>query len=200
MLSLNNPFLRERMKQHEIPDMALLRMSCTFDRVIVAQIPMDDSDDTHYRTRDGAESVILKSDWSKKVDTKTAPRGVLLWAGPEAYDILHSNGYDIGHRVWFVKNTPWALPVCYRTETKHEVNATAAALGRHEITEKQVTVPFYIIPMLVEDLVGSEDLSADLQAGRKEYIYDTELQCTCLRDNESQQVFVPKKVNKDTYR
>lgn len=106
-----------------------------FDRVLIKQLAFDDSD-----TYGGG--VIVKTDHTKKRETNEAPRGIIISAGLEALDQLHSNGMGVGHTVRFIKQLAWQMPV-------------------DTINNRDM----YVTPLIVGDIVASEDLAEALSKG-----------------------------------
>ena len=106
-----------------------------FDRVLIKQLAFDDSD-----TYGGG--LIVKTDHTKKRETNETPRGIIISAGLEAMDFLHGHGMAVGHTVRFIKQLAWMMPV----DTINNVD-------------------MFVTPLIVGDIVASEDLAEALSKG-----------------------------------
>lgn len=123
----------EKRWKYGIPDEAFFNQCPAFNRVLVVQIPEDESD-TY------GESGLVKTEAAKKRDLVEAPRGVIVGAGLRALDELRSNGIDIGHTVGFVRLAPFRRP--YATIAGERVSLVVLVSG---------------------DIVDSEDLGGFLR-------------------------------------
>ncbi len=138
------PLLEEKRWAWLIPDAAIeAGRGCAFDRILVRQIPMlsktrGDKFDTHF-----GGGLIAKSEKSREVDERAAPRGVIVGAGMTALDSLRSHGYDIGHTIMFLKNTV------------HRVQCDMIA------SQWQ-----WLSVCHIHDIIHSEELAAALKSGR----------------------------------
>lgn len=139
--------LEERRLSHIIPDGAF-KEAATFDRIFVYQIGRKDLAEGETDEKYGDTGIYMPQQVRdyKKMET---PRGIIISAGLDALEHLHSNGMDLGHIVGFIRNAPWAKEV--------EFFEGAA-------------IQMYI--MRSGDLTGSEDLQANLRAGKVRYIWD----------------------------
>lgn len=126
--------VEEKRWKYGIPDEAFFNQYPAFNRVLVVQIPEDESD-TY------GESGLIKTEIAKKRDLVEAPRGIIVGAGLQALDELRSNGIDIGHTVGFVRLAPFRRP--YATIAGERVSLVVLVSG---------------------DIVDSEDLGANLRA------------------------------------
>ncbi len=141
------PLLDERRLSHVIPDGAF-KEAAVYDRVYIYQLGRRDvaageTDETYEGTS------ILKTQERRDYEHKETPRGIIVSAGLDALEHLHSNGMDLGHIVGFIRNAPWAKEVDF-FEGK----------------------PIQMFIMRSGDLTGSEDLQANLRAGKVRYIWD----------------------------
>src|SRR5690349_8585987 len=82
------PLVEQKRWRYGIPDEAFFNQCAAFNKVLVSQIPEEESD-----TYEG--TVILKTEVTKKRELVEAPRGVIVSAGLQALDELRSNGIDI---------------------------------------------------------------------------------------------------------
>ncbi len=124
----------EKRWKYGIPDEAFFAQSPAFNRVLVVQIPEDESD-TY------GDTGLVKTEAAKKRDLVEAPRGIIVGAGLQALDELRSNGIDIGHTVGFVRLAPFRRP--YATIAGERVSLVVLVSG---------------------DIVDSEDLGANLRS------------------------------------
>jgi hypothetical protein len=123
----------EKRWKYGIPDEAFFNQCPAFNRVLVVQIPEDESD-TY------GETGLIKTEAAKKRDLVEAPRGVIVGAGLQALDELRSNGIDLGHTVGFVRLAPFRRP--YATIAGERVSLVVLVSG---------------------DIVDSEDLGQQLR-------------------------------------
>jgi hypothetical protein len=114
------------------------RTQVTFERVFVWQIPRVETE-TFEGTR-----IIAPQNTRKRLE-REASRGVLVGAGLSALDRLRSNGIELGHIVQIIRNAPWRI----------QVDSIAGQ-------------DFHVIVLQAGDLLGSEDLAAELLAGKAE--------------------------------
>jgi hypothetical protein len=108
------PLLEERRLKWKIPDGAFrVAAGTVYDRILIWQIPLlsECTEDEHFIG--GAGGTLYKSDQTREKDTREAPRGVIIGAGLRALDALRSNGIDLGHIVYFCKNTVYSIQVDY---------------------------------------------------------------------------------------
>lgn len=146
------PLLDQKRLAWLIPDLAIeAGRGCAFDRVLIRQIPMlsrtrGDKFDTHF-----GGGLIAKSDKSKEVEERAAPRGVIVGAGLSALDALRSHGIDIGHTVVFLKNTVHRIQ-CDMVASKWE----------------------WLSVCHIHDIVHSEELAWELKCGRAkvEFVFE----------------------------
>lgn len=75
-------------------------------------------------------------------------KGLLLRMGPRAMDILKSNGIDEGHYVLWARYAGW------------ETNDDTPESRRHS----------RVLMIKARDIIGSDDLAADLKSGRAKYV------------------------------
>lgn len=85
--------------KYAIPNSAW-RSQAVFNKILVWQIPIDESD-TYGQTG------LVKPETVKKRELSEAPRGVIVSAGLQALDELRSHGVDIGHTVFFTHLAPF---------------------------------------------------------------------------------------------
>lgn len=106
------PLLEKRRLEWEIPD-GVFRTAPggLFDRILIWQIPLLAKSKAEDATFGGG--LIHKSDQSRDKEQREAPRGVIVGAGLQALDWLRSHGVDLGHIVYFAKNTVYAIQVDY---------------------------------------------------------------------------------------
>lgn len=141
------PLLEERRLSHVIPDGAF-KEAATFDRIFIYQIGRKDTKAGETDEMYGDTGIYMPAQVRdyKKQET---PRGIIISAGLDALEHLHSNGMDLGHIVGFIRNAPWAKEVEFFEGT---------------------AIQMYI--MRSGDITGSEDLQANLRAGKVRYIWD----------------------------
>ena len=128
------PLLEKRRLEYQIPDKAFSR-TCMFDKILLFQIPMWE-DETYGDTR-----IIMPEMGQERVE-ESAPRGIIVSAGLQALDVLHSHGSGLGHKVLYVHLSPWRVPFMM--------------ISGHEL---------YLIPLRVGDLVADEDTAQGLLDG-----------------------------------
>lgn len=128
------PLVDKKRKQYGIPDEAFFNQSAVLNRVLVAQIPEEETD-----TYEG--TLILKTEIAKKRELVEAPRGVIVSAGLQALDELRSNGIDIGHTVGFTRLAPFRRPF--------------ATIAGERLT---------LIVLVAGDIIDSEDLGQKLKS------------------------------------
>ncbi len=128
------PLLEKRRLEYQIPDAAFGR-ACMFDKILLFQIPMWEQE-TFGDTR------IIMSEEGAKREEESAPRGIIVSAGLQALDVLHSHGSGLGHKVLYVHMSPWRVPFMM--------------ISGHEL---------HLIPLRVGDLVADEDTGAALLSG-----------------------------------
>lgn len=126
--------VEEKRWKYGIPDEAFFNQCPAFDRILVVQIPEDESD-TY------GDSGLVKTETAKKRDLVEAPRGIIVGAGLSALDQLRSNGIDLGHTVGFVRLAPFRRP--YATIAGERISLVVLVAG---------------------DIVDSEDLGQQLRA------------------------------------
>jgi hypothetical protein len=137
------PLLEERRLKWEIPDGVFrVAQGTVYDRILIWQIPLlaDCIDDNDFIG--GAGGTLYKSDQTKEKETREAPRGVVVGAGLQALDVLRAHGMDLGHIVYFCKNTVYTIKVDY--------------IGGHD---ERVSLA------RMSDLVLSEDVALDMRSG-----------------------------------
>lgn len=122
--------------KYGIPDQVLFNQHAVFNKVLVLQVPEEETD-TY------AGGVIIKPETVKTRELVEAPRGVIISAGLQALDELRSNGVDIGHTVGFTRLAPFRRPV-----------ATIAGQRVH------------LVVLHAGDIIDSEDLAQALKARR----------------------------------
>lgn len=104
--------LDKRRIDWEIPDGVFKTApGALFDRILLYQIPLLAKNKADAATFGGG--LIAKSDQSKDKEQREAPRAVVVGAGLRALDSLRSHGVDLGHIVYFSKNTVYAIQVDY---------------------------------------------------------------------------------------
>lgn len=104
--------LEKRRLEWEIPDGVFKTCpGALFDRILLWQIPLLAKTKQDAVTFGGG--LIAKSDQSKDKEQREAPRAVIVGAGLQALDSLRSHGVDLGHIVYFSKNTVYSIQVDY---------------------------------------------------------------------------------------
>jgi hypothetical protein len=96
------PLLEQRRLDFGIPD-PCFDSQPVFDCCTLYQVPK-------FSDRIGSLHV---PDEVKIANVESAPRAILLAAGPAALDYLKSNGVDVGHIVTFVKLAPYRTLACW---------------------------------------------------------------------------------------
>lgn len=135
--------LDERRLRYGIVDEAF-KIQPAFRRVFLRQI--EEWDGETY----APESKIIRTEVAKKRDYESMPRGVLIGAGLEAREVLHSHGIDLGDIVWMVQLGLYRIPVV-------RING----------------IDEHIIVLQVGDIVGGEDTAARLRSGDLQLVHDT---------------------------
>jgi hypothetical protein len=130
------PLVDLKRKKYGIPDEAFFNQCPAFNKILVAQIPEEESE-----TYGGETGLIIKTEVAKTRELVEAPRGVIVGAGLQALDVLRSNGMDIGHTVGFTRLAPFRRPF--------------ATIGGEKLT---------LIVLVAGDIVDSEDLGQQLRA------------------------------------
>lgn len=138
-----SPLLDRRRIEHVIPE-GVFRFQAVFDRIYVVQ--MGEKDKKVNET--WGDTKILMPQASRDYKRSETPRGIIVSAGLQAEEILRGNGMAVGHIVRFIRNAPWAMPV-------DNINGK----------DKHVFV------MRDGDITGSEDLMANLKAGKVKRIW-----------------------------
>lgn len=132
--------LEARRWEYAIPD-GVFRRQAFFDRIMVWQIA------PWHGGKFGATSRIHMPDTQKDAAKQTAPRGILVGAGPEALDVLKSHGSGLGHIVNFIRLAPWGF-------------VTDIIDGKH----------YQPLMMRVGDLIADETLYEQLARGDKKLV------------------------------
>lgn len=108
------PLLEERRLHWKIPD-GVFRVSTgtLFDRILIYQIPLLSECREDGDRIGGAAGLLWKAEQTKEKETREAPRGIIVGAGMKALDSLRSHGVDLGHIVYFCKNSVYSIQVDY---------------------------------------------------------------------------------------
>lgn len=120
------------------------KFEAVFNKVYIAPIAQELSD-----TYEGTS--ILKTDRRKSIERQETPQGIITSAGLRALDVLRSNGMDLGHLVLFRLLSPCRI--------------TMSRIGG---------VEWWLIPIEVGDIIGSEDIRSGMRAETKKIIFDVE--------------------------
>lgn len=129
------PLLEKRRLEFGIPDGAF-RIQATYDRCFIYQYG---SSAAEAGKRTYGEGPILMPEEAVDHDLESAPKGVLIGAGPVALDAMTSNGIQLGDVVLFNKLSPY----------RFHIDTIA---GRRD----------YMVLVRAGDICGSEDLQARL--------------------------------------
>ena len=132
--------LDERRIEYGITDGAFSRQA-VFDRVFIWQIPMQKGDKFE------ADSLIHMPESVQQREKSRAPQGIIVAAGLRALDQLRSHGVDLGHKVLFCHAAPY-----------HIRYDSVLGLEQH------------LIILLAGDIIGSEDLAANLKNRQVRYL------------------------------
>lgn len=143
--------LAYRKKVYGIPDLAF-RLAAEFDRVLVWQIPLYESDTF-------AGTSIVMADVTKRREAQSAPRGIIISAGAAAMEYLVTHGMALGHIVRMVRLSIWTNPIGF------------------DKNQKELTVSV----MRACDVAASEDSAALLHRGLQVRTVDAEGKCA-IRD------------------
>lgn len=166
---LNLPDLMDKRRlDYGIVDRVFSRQAL-FDRVFVWRIPGESFGEGGVIS--GSESGIVAPVQTQRSDEIESPRGVIVSAGLAALSDLRSNGIDVGHIVSIGEMAPYGMSFGY--------------VGTQEQKVVVVTAGF---------LVGSEDLSAALKAGKVEISQDEIGGELKLRDTETRGPWDPSNV------
>ena len=145
--------LDARRIKYNIPNEAFDSMAY-HDRIYLWQV--DPLHQEKIVERDGPEAAgkfagtgLYMPDVSRKASREETPRGVLVSAGLTALDHLVSHGITLGHLVNFVRLAPWRIPI--------------ASYGGHLQ---------YLMVLRSGDIIGSEDVAANLKSKRIEVVVD----------------------------
>lgn len=136
------PLLEKRRLEYGIPDGAF-SMHAMYGRILVWQIAVDESD-----TYKGTS--ILKADQTKVREQFSAPTGIIISAGLEALDCLRANGSDLGHKVAFVRLSPYTFEV--------------DRVGRG--------IPQELVILQAGDLIADYDLMGNIRDGRSRVLQE----------------------------
>lgn len=141
------PLLEARRLKYGIPDMFFLSQACN-NKVNIFQISTEGEDQNY------GDGPIIMPDWKREQTLQEAPQGILVGGGLEAMDHMHSNGYWLGHKINFIKMSPYMKCV-----------------GRINGKEQ------YVLCMTCGDITDSEDLAHYMRAGkvkvgRRDYAID----------------------------
>lgn len=93
------PLLEARRLLYDIPDMFFRSQACN-DKVNIFQLST--ASDEFYEG-----GLIAMPDWKRDQVLQEAPQGILVGAGLKAMDQMHSNGYWLGHKVNFIRMSPY---------------------------------------------------------------------------------------------
>lgn len=108
------PLLEKRRLEWKIPDGVFRVSSGTlYDRILIYQIPLLSECREDGNKIGGAAGILWKAEQTKEKETREAPRGIIVGAGLKALDSLRSHGADLGHIVYFAKNTVYSIQVDY---------------------------------------------------------------------------------------
>lgn len=137
------PLLEQRRIRWEIPDGVFrLAAGTAYDRILIWQIPLLSECNEDANFIGGAGGILHKAVQTKEKETREAPRGVIVGAGLQALDALRSHGIDLGHIVYFCKNTVYSIQVDYIAGHWERVSLARAC-----------------------DLVLSEDVALEMRTG-----------------------------------
>lgn len=136
------PLLEKRRLEYGIPDGAF-SMHAMYGRILVWQIAADESD-TYKNT------MILKADVTKVREQFSAPTGIIISAGLSALDYLRANGSDLGHKVAFVRLSPYVFEV--------------DRVGRG--------IPQELVILQAGDLIADYDLMDSVRKGESQVVQD----------------------------
>jgi hypothetical protein len=137
--ALNLPELLEKRRlEYGLVD-EMFKLTALYDRIWVWQM------DTDWNRQETfvPGGKILKTESAKNRGRKEAPVGIVVAAGQGARDQMRAHGCDLGHKVAFIRLSPWEMPI--------------ALVGTKEVK---------VMMMRAGDLLGSFDLAESLIAKR----------------------------------
>lgn len=135
------PLLERRRLAYRITDGAF-KLALNSDRVFIKSIP------EWQLGKMGRNSLLHAPETVQSREMYAVTLGILVAAGPKALDELRSNGIDLGHRVKFIRDTPWKTRV------------DRLSTGQEE----------YVLVMNSGDIIGSEDLAVQYLSGKAKLI------------------------------
>ena len=106
------PLLEQRRLHWKIPDGCFTTApGALYDRILLWQVPVlcDSLEDA--KVIGGKRGFLAASHNQQDVAAREAERGVIVGAGLHALDSLRSHGVDLGHIVYYAKNTVYAIRV-----------------------------------------------------------------------------------------
>ena len=106
------PLLEQRRLHWKIPDGCFATApGALYDRILLWQVPVlcDTLEDA--KVLGGKRGFLAASHNQQDVATREAERGIIVGAGLHALDSLRSHGVDLGHIVYYAKNTVYAIRV-----------------------------------------------------------------------------------------
>lgn len=136
------PLLEKRRLEYGIPDGAF-SMHALYGRILIWQIALDEEE----RFKG---SVLFKANVTQDKEQYTAPKGIIVSAGLSALDYLRANGSDLGHKVAFVRLSPYAFEV--------------DRVGRG--------IPQELVILQAGDLIADYDLQESVRKGESQVVQD----------------------------
>jgi hypothetical protein len=133
-----SPLLDRRRIQHVIPE-GVFRFHAAFDRIYIYQIAEWDQ---AAGAKFGDTSLFMPQQ-TREYRERETPRGIIVSAGLQAQEVLRSNGMAVGHIIRFIRNAPWRM-----------------------IADNINGKEYGVFIMRDGDITGSEDLAANLKAGK----------------------------------
>lgn len=133
-----SPLLDRRRIQHVIPE-GIFRFHAAFDRIYISQLAEWDQQ----ANATWGDTSILMPQTTRQYKERETPRGIIVSAGLQAQEVLRSNGMAVGHIIRFIRNAPWRMPC-----------------------DNIKGVEYGVFIMRDGDITGSEDLAANLKAGK----------------------------------
>lgn len=162
--ALNLPEKLDRRRLEHAIPDEAFSVQAVYNRILVHQT-------SQHKSENYGDSQIIMPQWVQEREEREAPRGIIVSAGLEAQDILRSSGMELGEWIYFIHDAPW------RT--------------RYAIINQR---PRHLLIMQVGDILGSEDVAAQLREGtaRVEFYSDNRQHELAYADGTSVEPKMPK--------
>lgn len=132
-----SPQLEAMRLKYAIPDAAFSAAQCVYDRCLLWQINQNEPGVKTY-----GDTKILMPETAQKATAESSPRAVIIGVGLAALDAFRDNGCEIGDVVWFLRLSPYRIPV--------------AVIDGHQ---------YYAILCRAGDIIANESLAKRMTSG-----------------------------------